>query len=602
MKKLKQTLQQLPQLPGAYFFKDKNDTIIYIGKAKNLFNRVHSYFNRTNNHRIKILVKNINNIEYLVTNNEVEALLVENNLIKKYQPKYNIELKDAKTYPMIKITKEDFPRIIKCREKRNNKDEYFGPFISVKAVEILLKFFRNALNIRNCSKKISYSNSESSNSKKNKNSPCLNYYIKKCFAPCCNYISKDDYIKKINIAREILQGKMDDVIVNFNNKMQIHSQNLEFEEAAKVRDQIVLLNKIKYQIVDTGDKTDSDFIGVFSDFDKATVSIIKQREGKILGKENFIVKKFLEQENVITNFLNVYYLNTKDLPKTVYIEKLFSDQPILCEAISEKFNINFMVTNPKSDKNKKLLVLSQENAQFYFEETQFKLEKIHHLRELKNILHIDKLPRHIEGFDIATLDGQFNTAALVCFIDGNPYKTKYRQFNIDSKGHPDDYAMMQEVVYRRYSRLLNEKEKLPDLIVVDGGQGQVNSATISLKKLKLQIPIVGLAKKEEIIYRQNKLSPIVLQHNSHSLRLLVAIRNESHRFSNTLLKNRYKNFHIISKLNNIPGIGKNKTNILLKEFGSINKIKETSIEELAKVDNIGVALAKKIFEYLHKQN
>ncbi len=590
MKDFQLKLTQIPKLPGVYIFKDNSNKIIYIGKALNLSNRVSSYFVKSNDIKTQVMVKKIEDIEYFVTNNEVEALLLENNLIKQYQPKYNIRLRDAKSYAMIKITNENLPRIIKCREKINDKDEYFGPFASVNTVRYLKKIFTDILKIRKCNKKFT---------PPFKYNPCLNYHIGKCSAPCASLISQEKYLESIEIARNILKGKTKKILNILKYKMQEYSLKLEYESASKIRDQIKTLEEyIAYQYIDTQSDENTDYIGLYYDFDNAVISLIQQRNGRIVGKENFVLKNIFDYNSILIDFLNAYYLNITNFPSIIFTPENI-DADTLKEAINLKHKILVNIKKPILKKDKKLLILAKENAEIFFEENQYKLEKIHHLRELKKMLGLSKIPRNIEGFDIATLEGKYNIGALVNFIDGKPNLKGYRQFNIEKKEHQDDYAMIEEVVSRRYQRVKNEKLTHPDLILIDGGKAHVNTAFNILSLLGLDIPIIGLAKKNEHIYFPDKKRPLILEKNSYSLKLLQNIRDEAHRFCNTRLKKVYKKSNLKSKLLTIKGLGRKRLNIILKKFGSIELLKKASLEEISMCEGIGEDLAKKIFEYLH---
>lgn len=590
MKKDNDLLKQIPKLPGVYTYKNKDNEIIYIGKASNLSNRIKSYFNRNNDIKTKTLVRKIEKIEYFVTNNELEALLLENNLIKQFKPKYNIKLKDSKSFPFIKIIKENLPRIILTRENKNNFDEYYGPFVDLQSIRIVLSIFRKYLKIRSCKKKFK---------PPYKYKPCLNYHIGRCFAPCAGLISDIEYEKNVNTARSILKGKTKELINELTKSMTEYSVNMEYEKAALLRDQINSIKELeKKQLMEGDSKDNSDYIGLYTDFKTASISLLRQRDGKILNKENFIVTNFLDYSTVLSDFLGAYYLNNiTEFPKNIFIQEEIENKELLINAINKKFNVSVSIRLPKEEKEKRITLLSKENAEIYFEEKNYKLEKIHHLRELKRVLNLDKLPRRIECFDIATLNGKFSTAAMVSFYDGKPDKKEYRQFNIEGEGHPDDYAMMEEVIARRYQKLKNEKLQFPDLIVVDGGKGQVTSASNSLSILDIDIPVIGLAKKEEYIFLQNSKNPLILSRDSIALKLLQAIRDESHRFSNIRLNKRYKNKNLETALAKIEGVGEKRINLLLKKFKSIDGIKKAPLEQLCEVESIGEDIANKIINY-----
>lgn len=591
MKNLQLKLSQIPKLPGVYIFKDKEKNIIYIGKALNLSNRVNSYFIKVSDIKTQVMTKKIEDIEYFVTNNEVEALLLENNLIKRYLPKYNVRLKDEKSFAMLKITDEEFPSIIKCREKNRNKnEEYYGPFISVDTIRHLQKIFTDVLNVRTCIKKFK---------SPLKYNPCLNYHIGKCAGLCASLISREEYLEKIELARDILKGKTKKILSILKTKMENHSSKLEFEMALKVRDQIKILEEyIADQYIDTQSEDNSDYIGIYNDFNNASILLIQQRNGRIVGKENFIINNILDYNSILIDFLNAYYLNVTNIPKNIFIPEDI-DITLLKEAIKIKYNIPVEIHKPVNIKDKKLLILAKENAEILFEENKYKLEKIHHLRELKKILGLNKIPRNIEGFDIATLEGKYNIGALVNFVDGKKNLSGYRQFNIKKKNHQDDYSMIEEVISRRYQRVKNENLNMPDLILIDGGKAHVNVAYNILSILGLNIPIIGLAKKNEYIYFPDKNKPLILDKSSYALKLLQNIRDEAHRFCNTRLKKMYKKDNQRSKLLTIEGLGSKRLNAIIKKFGSIESLKNASVEEISTSEGIGENLAKKIFEYLH---
>ncbi len=591
MKNLQLKLSQIPKLPGVYIFKDKEKNIIYIGKALNLSNRVNSYFIKVSDIKTQVMTKKIEDIEYFVTNNEVEALLLENNLIKRYLPKYNVRLKDEKSFAMLKITDEEFPSIIKCREKNRNKnEEYYGPFISVDTIRHLQKIFTDVLNVRTCIKKFK---------SPLKYNPCLNYHIGKCAGLCASLISREEYLEKIELSRDILKGKTKKILSILKTKMENHSSKLEFEMALKVRDQIKILEEyIADQYIDTQSEDNSDYIGIYNDFNNASILLIQQRNGRIVGKENFIINNILDYNSILIDFLNAYYLNVTNIPKNIFIPEDI-DITLLKEAIKIKYNIPVEIHKPVNIKDKKLLILAKENAEILFEENKYKLEKIHHLRELKKILGLNKIPRNIEGFDIATLEGKYNIGALVNFVDGKKNLSGYRQFNIKKKNHQDDYSMIEEVISRRYQRVKNENLNMPDLILIDGGKAHVNVAYNILSILGLNIPIIGLAKKNEYIYFPDKNKPLILDKSSYALKLLQNIRDEAHRFCNTRLKKMYKKDNQRSKLLTIEGLGSKRLNAIIKKFGSIESLKNASVEEISTSEGIGENLAKKIFEYLH---
>ncbi|MBP5450417.1 MAG: excinuclease ABC subunit UvrC [Spirochaetales bacterium] len=587
-------LKNIPTNPGVYMHKDKDGNVIYVGKAKNLINRVSQYFMPGRDVKTRALVRNIASIDFIVTNSEVEALILENNLIKKYQPHYNILLKDAKTFPMIKITDEAFPRIIKCREKNNQKDEYFGPFVNVRRAQTLLNLIGKLCRIRRCHRTLQPPYNRT---------PCLNYHIKRCSGPCAGRITEEDYRKNIESARKFLKGDIDSLIADLTKQMMDLSEKMQYEQAAAIRDQIKIISEYEdHQVMSVDKSADCDFVGYYCDYDTVSFSVIQQRGGQILGKDSFFVEKFIDWTTVLTEFLKSYYLNIDILPKYIYIQDMPEECDIIAEALSEKCGHNVVIRKPNAIADKRILRLAIENAEMYYQERQYKIDKINDLRELKRDLNLPRLPRIIECFDIATLNGKYNTAALVQLLDGRPNKSEYRQLNVEGEGHPDDYAMMEEVVGRRYQRQKNEKRPLPDLIVVDGGKGQISSAKRILELLDLgDIPLVGLAEKNEEIFFPNKSRPLILSRDSKSLRLLQLARDEAHRFSNTRSGLRHRRDTLRTALSEIKGIGPKKIAVLYEKYKSIKKMKSASVEEIAGVPGFNKELAEKVAEFIGKK-
>ena len=401
----------------------------------------------------------------------------------------------------------------------------------------------------------------------------------------------------------MLRGDIGSLTEYLRQKMEYYSNNLFFEKAAEIRDQISMLTNIEdSQLVEINEEKDSDYIGYYTDFNTAAISVIQQRGGKILGKENFLVTNFLEFNSVLYDFLKSYYFSISNFPKNIFIQDELEESGILSEALNQKFSKKINIQRPVNSIDKKILLLSVENSEIYFQEKQYKIDKLNDLRELKRDLKLKKIPRVIECFDIATLNGKYNTAAMVNLTDGIPNKEEYRQFNIEGEGHPDDYAMMEEVIGRRYQRLKNEQKKLPDLIIVDGGKGQVKSAKNIIDILGLSIPLIGIAKKREEIFFPDKKKPLVLPDGSRSLRIIQLARDESHRFSNTRLTKRHRNDILKSNLSQINGLGERKINILFKKFGSISSLKKASLDDIIMIKGIDSYLAKRIYDFFHKQS
>lgn len=598
MRKLKEYLKKIPNNSGVYLFKDSADTIIYIGKAKDLFNRVNSYFSGNKDIKTNALLKKIDKIEYITTFNEIEALILESTLVKEHQPRYNILLKDEKSFPYIKITDEIFPRVIKARDKRYGNGEYFGPMVNVDTIRKILSIFKKTLQLRNCTKKFTPPFNYT---------PCLNFHIKTCCAPCCGNVSIEEYQDRVKSAREFLKGDIDYLINTLKDKMLEYSQSLQYEKAAEIRDQINIIEDYKSRQVITSENDDNyDYLGIYKFNNAASINILEQRNGKIIGKKTFYFKKISNYNDLMYEFFREYYLDHDNLPSKIYINELFNEKNSFEETFKIKNRQIVSIQPPYYLRDKNLIKLATNNAELYYEEKQYKFEKINTLRELKNFISLEKLPRIIECFDIATLNGQFNTAAMSRFIDGKPDKSGYRQFNITGEGKPNDYEMMEKVIARRYQKIKNELKinntnyKLPDLIVVDGGRGQVNSALKSLELLELNIPVIGIAKKEDLLVIPGKKELLRLDKKSHALRLIQGLRDEAHRFSNTRLKRRIKNETLKTLLSQIDGIGPKKINILIKKYGSIKRIQTLSVEELTNTEGFGDDLAKKVVSFFEK--
>ncbi len=606
---MKELTDSLPKLPGVYIFKDASGKIIYIGKAKILYNRVRSYFLDNRDIKTAALVKKIADLEYFVTNSEVEALILENNLIKKHTPQYNISLKDSKTYPYIKITKETIPLVIKSRETKNHRDEYFGPYLDSDFIVATRKIFKKILKLRSCRQVLKPPFNKT---------PCLNYHINQCSAPCAGKITPEDYSKSVDLAREFLKNNYNKILDILTERMNKYSLNMEYEAAAKIRDQIKIIESAQvYQIAENQHAKDTDYIGVMNDFNSAVVSVISLRSGNLIDKKSFYIQRVLKYEELLPDFIKTFYMDRDDIPGRIVIEyqptipedrtkgeiecdEIESELINIETAIYQNRNMKVKMVQPSSLTDRRLLKLAKENSEIIFEEQNFRSDKIHLLRDVKKTLGLNKLPVIIEGFDVATLDGQSNVGAMVRFKNGIPDKEGYRKFNIKGDGHPDDYKMMEEMIARRYQRLLNEKSELPDLILVDGGKGQLGVAVKMMKALSLDIEIIGLAKKNEIIYRAGKKTPIILEQRSPVLRLIQRVRDESHRFSNISLKKLLKNKQLVSKLEEIEGIGKIKAKKLLHEFGSFKKMNEENISTLkSKLEKLKWLSSKEIERICH---
>lgn len=583
----------LPEKPGVYQFFDKTDTLLYIGKAKNLKKRVSSYFSKHHDSgKTRVLVSKIYNIKHIVVETESDALLLENSLIKQYQPRYNILLKDDKTYPWIVIRNEEFPRIHLTRTVVKDGSEYFGPYTSTKTVKTLLELIRHLYPIRTCKHKLTQENIS-----KGKFDTCLEYHIGNCLAPCIGKQNITDYNENISNIRRIIKGDLNFIIKYLKQEMFDYSEKFLFEEAEKTRKKLELIEnyKAKSTIVNPGIHN-MDVFGIAEDKQSAYINFLKIFNGTIIQAHTLEIKKRIEEDtnelfsNAILEIRNKLKSEAKDCLV-----------PIIPEFKIE--GINFQV--PLRGDKKKILDLSMRNAKYHMLEKHKQTEhlnpsknSIRILETLKSDLHLSELPKHIECFDNSNIQGHYPVAACVVFKDTKPSKKDYRHFNIKTVEGPDDYASMTEVIFRRYKRLLEEKQQLPQLIVIDGGKGQLGAAVKALDDLNLsnKITVIGIAKRLEEIYFPGDPIPIYLDKNSESLKVIQHARDEAHRFGITFHRNKRSNDFIKSELNEIPGIGGKTVELLLKTFGSVSKIREISESEIAAL--IGKSKASLIKSHL----
>jgi len=588
MHDLKDAISSLPADPGVYQFYDRDKEIIYIGKAKNLRNRVSSYFNKSKHesYKTKILAKQITSIKHIVVENEMDALLLENNLIKKYQPKYNVLLKDDKTFPWICIKKEKFPRVFSTRKLVKDGSEYFGPYTSALMVRTLLELIRQLYQLRTCSYKLT-----PENIKKNKFKRCLEHHLGNCMAPCEGLQQEEDYEDSIVAIKKILKGNIQEVIQHLDKLMKELAANYNFEEAEVVRQKIILLNRFRSKSTIVNPKLDN--IDVFSFVEKenrAAVNFLKIVKGAIVQSHTVeLIPKLKETKEELLMFAII------DIR-----EKVESGaKKIIVPFRPGDFEEEIKLIVPKMGDKKKLLDLSERNARQFFIQKEKLIEKKDFanrtrktLEQLQKDLQIKVLPAHIECFDNSNIQGQHPVAACVVFENGKPSKKEYRHYNIKSVVGANDFASMEEIIYRRYKRRLEENRQLPHLIIIDGGKGQLSAAVNSLKKLDLyeKIPVIGIAKKLEEIYFPFDSVPLYLDKNSAALKLIQHLRNEAHRFGIKFHRDKRSGDMLKNQLEQIKGVGKATANKLLKEFGSVKTIEEKSISELENV--IGKRLAK----------
>ena len=585
-------LKSLPEVPGVYQYFDKQDKIIYIGKAKNVKKRVTSYFNKTvENHKTRVLVKNISRIEHVVVDSEMDALLLENNLIKKYKPRYNILLKDDKTYPWICIKNEPFPRVFFTRKVFKDGSEYFGPFTSLKTVRSLFDLVKGLYPLRSCNYDLS---EEKISAQKYK--VCLEYHIGNCLAPCVAAIDTASYGKNIESIRQILKGNFKEALNAFEHQMKYYAQKMEFEKAQWIKEKIEDLKNFQAKSTVVNPKISHvDVFSIFSDESYGYINYLQVSYGAIVRSHTLEIKKKLDESDATLLQLGI-----------IEIRQLFSSTSktvFLNEKVSLGDELKVFV--PQQGDKKKLVDLSLRNAK-YFRMERFKQMKIvdpdrHSKRimsQMKADLRLPQEPVHIECFDNSNIQGSNSVAACVVFKNGKPSKKEYRHYNIKTVTGPDDFASMEEVVFRRYKRLLEEDEPLPQLIVIDGGKGQLSSAVKSLDVLGLRgkISILGIAKRLEEIYFPNDSIPLYLDKKSETLKILQRARDEAHRFGITFHRNKRSKGALKSGLDTIPGVGPKTKETLLRKFKSFKRIKEASKEDLMHVlgENKGIQLYKQL--------
>ncbi len=592
--KFKPILSVLPQSPGVYQFYNANNEIIYVGKAKKLKNRVSSYFNKEHyeNNKVKVLVSKIDRIEYIVVKTENDALLLENNLIKKYHPRYNVMLKDDKTYPWICIKNEYFPRVFYTRNVINDGSTYYGPYTSVYMVKVLLDLVKQLYPLRNCNLNLS-----PENIKKKKFKPCLEYHIGNCLAPCVELQTEENYNESIVNIKKILKGNIQEVIQYLNQLMIKYSEEFKFEEAQQVKEKIEILEKYKSKstVVSAG-LNNVDVFNILDDNNYAYVNFLKVVEGRIVQAHTLELKKKLNE-------------NVEDLLLLAVVEIRERLQSTAKELILP-FSLDIKgvkIYTPTRGEKKSLLELSERNLKYYRLEKQKRAEKKKEkhsskrlLEIIKNDLNLPQLPMHIECFDNSNIQGTNPVAACVVFKNAKPSTKDYRHYNIKTVEGPDDFASMEEVVYRRYKRLIDENKSLPQLIVIDGGKGQLNSAVKSLKKLNLknEISIIGIAKRLEEIFYPDDPVPLYLDKSSESLKVIQHIRNEAHRFGIKFHRNKRSGNFIKSELESIPGIGLKTMDHLLSKYKTIKNIKSLSLDEIS--SEIGSTRAKLLLRYFNR--
>ena len=588
--KVKAKAHSLPLNPGVYMHKDSEGNIIYVGKAKSLRKRVSQYFLPNRDVKTTALVDKIADIEFIITGNDYEALVLENNLIKKYNPHYNILLKDGKSYPVIKITKEDFPKVYKTRGILKDGGEYFGPFPDAGKLYEYMDIIDKLFSLRKCSSPM-----------RKKDSPCLYYHIGRCLGPCCGKITKEEYAKSIDNVRKLLNGGNEELATRIRNEMMVASRKMEYESAAKKRDMLVALESVsKAQMVEDYSNTESrDYAAIEMRSYLCTVSIMQFRDGKLIGRALYRAQTFGSESETLMNFLTQYYEDGKQVPKELYVSHE-TDTDLIARFFREVLNSEIKVSVPKDGKNFRILRMAAENAKRDVEKRMKNADNTAGLEVLRDICNLEEIPELIEGFDIAQLNGKYTVASLITFVNGNPEPSGYRRFNIRSlNGAIDDYASMREAVSRRYSRVMNENLKRPGLIMVDGGKGQVNAAREVLDELGFaDIPVVGLAERLETIVFDDDREDLNLDHSNEGLRILIALRDECHRFAtgaNQAMRSKEAAFRL---LESIPGIGKATSDKIMKTFTVLDDVLDCTEEEIVKRAGVSAKVAHNLLTKL----
>jgi excinuclease ABC subunit C len=606
-----QKINLLPINPGVYLFKDKKGTILYVGKAGNIKHRVSSYFQRQIGKDVKTLamLEKVADIDTIVTDTEKEAFILENNIIKAHHPRYNVKLRDDKNYPCLRLSlEEEFPTLSIVRRIKKDRSIYFGPYPSATSLKETLKLIRRLFPIRTClDTKFS-----------NRLRPCINYEMGRCLAPCCEKVDPVPYREVVHQVRMFLEGKNRELVEKLKRKMEEESEQLHFEAAAKIRDQIEHIEKvIEKQKIVSRDFIDQDVIGYYRQDHKVLIHPLFVRAGKLLGGKGFTLPSAdLPDEEIISSFLRQYYREGKFIPEQILAPFPIPDQTSTEQWLTELKGEKVQIIVPMKGDKKHLLEMACENAEKYlFAKTGIEKDQEKLLESLREMLHLKKIPQRIEGFDISNIQGGYAVGAMVSFENGEPDKERYRHFKIKTVEGADDYGMMYEVLLRRYQKGI-EEDDLPDLVLVDGGRGQLNVAQEVFKELQInEIDLISLAKErkieesyptrfgktEEKVFHPQYKEPFVLGSHSSLLRFLDRIRDEAHRFAITYHKKIRGRETIKSELGEIPGIGKVRQKELLKYFGSVEKIKKATIEELAKTPKVDLKSAQTVYEVFHKK-
>jgi len=586
-KKLKAAALDAPTEPGVYIMKDAEGEIIYVGKAKSLKNRIKSYFSGEKDVKTATLMRRIRSFETIIVASEYEALLLENTLIKQHSPKYNISLKDGKSYPVIRITHEDFPRIFRTRRVIQDKSLYFGPFPDGQAVNAMIDLIDRLFPLRKC-KKIK------------KNGPCMYYHIGRCFAPCCGKINKEEYGLHVERVKKMLSGETDALIIDMTAKMHEAARALKFEDAARIRNAIRAIENLAGEdnSVEDLNPEDRDYIAWAADGVLATFTVFSMRGGKMTGRDLYRTRSAADEQDSLELFITSYYDNSRPPPAKIFLQNTLhenTEMDLISNWFKEKFNREPELLVPSEKHHEAILAMAKQNAA---EDVRKRLKERGAgpaLDELARVLNLKERPERIEGFDIAQLDGKHPVASLISFKNGVPDKKNYRYFKLRTViGIVDDFASMREVVRRRYSRLLRENKELPDLILIDGGIGQVNAAKGVLDELGVDCGIVGLAKREEELWLPEAKAALVLSRQSEALKILQHVRDECHRFATGFNQRLRSKDLLFSTLESVEGIGPKRAAAIMKTYESLENIAAADVTEMAERCSISEDAARAV--------
>lgn len=616
---LKEKLIHLPDKPGVYLFKDKNGDVIYVGKAVSLKNRVRSYFRRDAQKLPKVaaMMKRAAGLDYIVTDSEVEALILESNLIKEYRPRYNVFLRDDKSYPFLKVTlNEEFPRVFRTRRLLKDGARYFGPYTRVGAVDETLRLLKKLFPFRSCKQKTPVS----------KGRPCLNYHIKRCLGPCSGLVSKKEYREMIDHVVLFLEGRQGEVIENLKARMQRAAENLEFEKAAEIRDQLRAVEEVaeKQKVLSSGQE-DQDVVAMARGSEAVCVMVFFIRGGKLIGRDHFILDgvEHLERAEILTSFLKQYYHRAEFIPREILVEEMLEEEmDVLSRWLSERRGGRVYIRVPRRGEKKKLVEMAGKNALLVLREEEAgrltrREDTAAALGELAAALGLEEPPERLECYDISNIQGTSAVASMVVFEAGKPAKDQYRKFKIKTVKGPDDFASMREVITRRFSRAKEERElinsgrlstkqakfyRLPQMVLIDGGKGQLSAAVQAMEETGYgYIPAFGLAKEEELIFAPGKPEPVYLPRDSRALHLVQRLRDEAHRFAVTYHRQLRDKKTLRSLLDEVEGIGPKRRRELLKAFGGIEEIKKAGLEELAAVPGMNHRAAQAVYSFFRRE-